>query len=68
MARTYSVRAFDATGIVELGGATAAYRAAAATLADQAPPDHRLVQLTEVAREVEVDSVKISFVALFESV
>jgi hypothetical protein len=67
MARTYSVRAFDETGLVARGGVTAAYEAAAASLATVVPPDHRLIQLIEIDRTVEFDAVKVSFLALMQS-
>jgi hypothetical protein len=68
MAHTYAVRTFDATGLAVRGGVAAAYEAAAATLATVVPPDHRLIQLTEIAQTVEVDAVKVTFAALFVSV
>jgi hypothetical protein len=68
MAHTYSVRTFDETGPVVRGGAAAAYEAAAATLATVVPPDHRLIQLTEIARTEEFDAVTVSFAALMVSV
>lgn len=68
MAHTYAIRTFDETGLDVRGGVAAAYEAATATLATLVPPDHRLIQLTEVARETGVDAVKVSFAALIESV
>ena len=67
MAHTYSVRTFQTTGPVELGGVAAAYEAAAADLAGVVPPDHRLIQLTEIDRSFGQDAVTVSFAALIES-
>jgi hypothetical protein len=66
MAHTYAVRTFDETALVVSGGVAAAYEAAAATLATVVPPEHRLIQLTEIGRTEETDAVKVTFAALIE--
>jgi hypothetical protein len=68
MAHTYAVRTFDETGLVVRGGVAAAYEAAAASLATVVPADYRLIQLTEIGRNVGVDAVTVSFAALLEAV
>ena len=67
MAHTYSVHTFSEAGVVAAGGVTAAYQAAAETLAKLVPADQRLVQLTELERFTELDTIKVSFLALTES-
>jgi hypothetical protein len=64
----FAIRTFDETGLFVRGGVAAAYEAAAATLADVVPPDHRLIQLIEIARESATDAVKVTFAALIEAV
>jgi hypothetical protein len=64
----YAIRTFDETGLVVRGGVAAAYETAAARLATVVPPDYRLIQLIEIDRTTEVDSVKVTFAALIEEV